>query len=250
MRKNFLGCPVDLMDRDEILRRVDDSLVHGSRLHIEGVNVAKVVQAQRDPLLMQALEDSDLVHVDGKGVEWAMRLLGEPVPARCAGIDLMMDMVAHAAHRGAPVYLLGSKRPVVERVEKVLKQRYRGLTIAGISDGYFDAENVHRVVDSIAKSRAKILLVGISSPKKELFVREHHAKLGVNITLGVGGSFDVISGALKRAPGWMQRGGLEWAFRALQEPRRLFRRYLTTNSAFLAQVMQEFGKQVLGKRTL
>lgn len=245
MRKNFLGCPVDLLDVDEILRKVAHSLTNGTSLRIEGLNVAKVIQAQTDRLLMAALYEAELVHIDGTGVEWAMRLLGYSVPPKRAGIDLMLDIIDLAEKNKSPVYFLGATEAVVHKVKNIIADRYPDLLIAGTSDGYFDTHDVNKVVATISNSGAKVLFIGISSPKKEIFIMENWSELGVNVALGVGGSFDVISGELKRAPKWVQRCALEWLFRMSQEPRRLFCRYMVSNTKFLYLLL----RYVLNKKS-
>lgn len=232
-RIRFLDCPLDLLGHDALLARAEHALASDDRLRIEGLNVAKLVEAREQPALRQALAEAELVHVDGAGISLGLAALGLPVPPRRAGIDLMGDLCAMAARLDQPVYLLGAREAVVRAAGTALAQRYPGLRLAGMRDGYFDAAQEAEVVAAIRASGARLLFIGISSPKKELFVARHWDALGVGIAMGVGGAFDVVSGQIPRAPRWMQRLALEWLFRLIQEPRRLLWRYLRTNTRYL-----------------
>ena len=212
---------------DAIMDRVD----HDDFTQHCVVNVAKVVNMQKDTALREAVNNCDIINIDGQGVVWGARLCGMDIPERVAGIDLFYELLASSAQRGYPVFLLGAKEDIVNRTREVLAAKYPQLTIAGSHHGYF-WDNEKAVVDLIAASGAKLLFVAISSPRKETFIDRWKDELGVNFVMGVGGTFDVVAGKSKRAPAWMQRAGLEWFFRLIQEPRRMWKRYLSTNSRF------------------
>jgi N-acetylglucosaminyldiphosphoundecaprenol N-acetyl-beta-D-mannosaminyltransferase len=233
MRVHFLGCPLDLIDGDEIVERVKGCLLGASRIRIEGLNVAKLIDARRDKDLHLALEDAEIVHADGMGIHLGSRVAGLRPSGRRAGIDLMWDLVQVAGSQGASVYLLGGKPGIAEEAAARFASSVPDLTICGYRDGYFSRAEELEVVEAIRASGAQLLLIGISSPKKELFLRRNWERLGVQVAMGVGGSFDVVAGHLKRAPVWMQRAGLEWLFRMAQEPQRLAWRYIRTNTAYL-----------------
>ncbi|WP_020405757.1 WecB/TagA/CpsF family glycosyltransferase [Hahella ganghwensis] len=213
--------------------------IHANRFtqHVV-VNVAKLVNMAKDDQLRKSIECCDIVNIDGMGVVWGARLLGYDVPERVAGIDLFIFLVEMAAERSIPIYLLGAKQAVVEEVALALQRQYAKLKVAGFHHGYF-GEDEEEVVSNIRNSGAKMLFVAISSPKKEIFINKWKVSLGVDFVMGVGGSFDVIAGKVKRAPLWMQRSGLEWFYRMLQEPRRMTRRYLKTNMAFIIMLIKE-----------
>lgn len=232
-RIRLLGAPVDLLDRQRLLQRIERALANGERLRVEGLNVAKLVDARRDATLLRALEDAEVVHVDGAGISLALRCLRQPRLTRIAGIDLMQALCAEAARSGRPIYLLGARAHVLDATVARLQASYPGLRVAGSRDGYFGERELPEVVAQIRASGAELLFIGISSPKKERFLHDHWHELGVTVGMGVGGSFDVLAGHLRRAPRLMQRCGMEWLFRLLQEPRRLFGRYLRTNLVFL-----------------
>jgi N-acetylglucosaminyldiphosphoundecaprenol N-acetyl-beta-D-mannosaminyltransferase len=199
------------------------------------VNVAKLVQMQKDHELRASVEACDIVNVDGMGVVWAARFLGEQVDERVAGIDLFWNLLQLSQRRGYPVYLLGATDKVVSKTASVIATSFPGIVLAGAHHGFFWDDEAG-VVAKIKQSGARLLFVAISSPKKENFINRWREQLGVDFVMGVGGSFDVVAGEVSRAPHWMQRAGLEWFFRLLQEPRRMWKRYLTSNVAFIALV--------------
>ena len=203
------------------------------------VNVDKLVKASRAPELRRIINDCDLVSADGMPVVWAARLLGKPLKERVAGIDLFEALMERAAERGWRVFLLGAREEVVARVRALYEQKYRGLVIAGHRNGYWSAAEEINVVEQVGASRADLLFVAISSPKKEQFLGQYQARMQVPFAMGVGGSFDVAAGLVRRAPRWMQRAGLEWFYRFLQEPRRMFRRYFIDDVAFLWLFLKE-----------
>ncbi|BAQ72504.1 UDP-N-acetyl-D-mannosamine transferase [Pseudomonas sp. Os17] len=232
-RIEFLGCPLDLLSPQEMIEQARHALTDGCRLRLEGLNVAKLVDARTTPFLMQALHEAERVHIDGAGISLGLKALGIKTPPRCAGIDLMGLLCEMAAATGASVYLLGARQEVVELTAERLQARYPGLRIAGLRNGYFTAGEEAKVIQDVRASGADILFVGISSPKKELLLHTHWSNLGVRVGMGVGGSFDVLSGQLPRAPRWVQRIAMEWLFRLLLEPRRLLWRYVRSNSLYL-----------------
>lgn len=231
-RIDFLGCPLDLLTPQELLEDARQALRGERRLRVEGLNVAKLVDARSAQVLMHALKDAERVHIDGAGISLGLKVLGLPVPPRRAGIDLLGDLCALATQTDASVFLLGARRDVVALTADHLRGRYPRLRIVGTRDGYFRPEEEASVVESIRASGADLLFIGMSSPKKELLLQKHWPNLGVKIGMGVGGSFDVLSGKLPRAPRWVQVIGMEWFFRLILEPRRLMWRYLRTNAAY------------------
>jgi N-acetylglucosaminyldiphosphoundecaprenol N-acetyl-beta-D-mannosaminyltransferase len=230
-RIEVFGCPMDVATMDETVAAILTRVLAGRFTQHVAVNVAKLVHMQADTELAKSVQHCDLISIDGMGVIWAARMLGHEVPERVAGVDLFDRLLAEAAGLGLPVYLLGATDEVVARVATICTDRYAGLRIAGYHHGYFGNDQ-QSVVDRIRQSGARLLFVAITSPTKENFINRWQAALGVDFVMGVGGTFDVVAGKVNRAPRWMQRAGLEWFFRVLQEPRRMWRRYLVTNSKF------------------
>jgi N-acetylglucosaminyldiphosphoundecaprenol N-acetyl-beta-D-mannosaminyltransferase len=171
------------------------------------------------------------------GIVLGARFLGYNIPERVAGIDLFLKLISMSAKKNYPIYLLGSKDEVVKNTASKLQSLYPTINIAGYHHGYF-WENEEEIVEKIKASGAKLLFVAITSPKKENFINRWKEKLGVTFVMGVGGTFDVVSGKVKRAPLWMQKYGLEWFFRIIQEPRRMWKRYLVTNTKFVGLIFK------------
>jgi len=195
---------------------------------------------QSDAELRQSVNNCDLINADGQAVVWASKLLGSPLKERVAGIDLMENLVGLAYQKGYKIFFLGAKESVVKKVVDHYSEKYSEKIIAGYRNGYFSKEEEESIAKDIAKSNAQLLFVAISSPKKENFLYQNRILLSnVNFTMGVGGSFDVVSGLVKRAPLWMQKTGLEWFYRFLQEPKRMWKRYLVGNTKFIFMVIKE-----------
>jgi N-acetylglucosaminyldiphosphoundecaprenol N-acetyl-beta-D-mannosaminyltransferase len=244
--REILGVPVDALTMDEVLDRVEDAIARRAPLQIGVVNAAKVVNMRRDPALREDVLSSDLILADGIAVVWAGRLLGRALPERVAGIDLMHGIFRRGAARGWRVFCLGATRAVLDGVLARVAADYPGLQVAGSHDGYFKDAEEEAVAAEIGASRADVLLVAMTSPKKEKFLARWSAILGVPVCHGVGGSFDVMAGKVDRAPEAWQRLGLEWLYRVKQEPRRLWRRYLVTNTLFCGMVAQAAVRRVFG----
>ena len=243
MRIQMMGCAVDNLDMEESLAVVEGFIRSGRPHQHVVVNVDKIVKASRDPGLRRIINDCDLINADGMPVVWASRLLGKPLKERVTGVDLFEALMARAAEKGWRVFLLGAREEVVSGVAHLYPARYPGLTLAGYRNGYWKPEDEDRVVAEIAATRPDILFVAISSPKKEAFLARYQAAMKVPFAMGVGGTFDVAVGLVKRAPVWMQKAGLEWFYRFLQEPRRMFRRYFIDDMAFVALFAREWMKR-------
>jgi len=203
------------------------------------VNAAKIVAANRDDKLKQVLRDADLVTADGMSIVWASRLLGQRLKERVTGIDLFERLVERAADRGLSVYFLGAREASVRGTVERFTNRYPTLRVSGYRDGYFDASQSDSVCECIRLSGAVLLFVAMGSPAQENWIASNLALTGARFALGVGGSFDHLSGRARRAPQWMQKSGLEWLHRLAQEPGRLWRRYLIGNTAFVWLVIRE-----------
>ena len=238
-RALVLGVPIDRLTMGETLQRVEEAIARRSRLQIGVVNAAKLVNMDRDPLLRQDVLGSDLILADGASVVWASRLLGDPLPERVAGIDLMLGILERGASKGWRIYCLGATREVLERSTERMLADFPGIQIVGRRDGYFGAAEEEGVARDIAAARPDVLFVAMTSPKKENFLGRWSKTLDVPVCHGVGGSFDVVAGKVRRAPVAWQRLGLEWLYRTIQEPRRLAKRYFVTNAAFSARVLSE-----------
>jgi N-acetylglucosaminyldiphosphoundecaprenol N-acetyl-beta-D-mannosaminyltransferase len=231
-RVNVLGCSVDNLTMEETLAVVEGFIASGRPHQHVVVNVDKIVKAREDEALREIINRCDLINADGMPVVWASRLLGRPLKERVAGIDLFEALMVRAAERGWRVFLLGAREEVVAKVRSIYESRHPGLVIAGHRNGYWKPEEEASVAEQVRAARADLLFVAISSPAKERFLGRWQAHMQVPFAMGVGGSFDVAAGLVKRAPRWMQRTGFEWFYRFLQEPRRMFRRYFIDDMVF------------------
>jgi N-acetylglucosaminyldiphosphoundecaprenol N-acetyl-beta-D-mannosaminyltransferase len=233
------GLRLKALTEEQVIEKCRAAVADHQRMLIGVVNAAKVVNLRRDPLLRDSLLECDLIVADGQSVVWASRLVNQPLPERVAGCNLFESLLAVAEQDGRSVFLLGAKPEVLDLLKSRLAERFPALRIAGSRDGYFTAEQQGEVAEEIKKSHADMLFLGITSPKKEIFLGKYGASLGVPVMHGVGGSFDVVAGITKRAPERWQRMGLEWAYRTVQEPRRMWKRYLTTNTKFMILLGRE-----------
>ncbi len=229
---HLFGIPVNALSMAGALSVVDRTIGERGRLLIGVINAAKVVNMRRDRALREAMSRCDIILADGIAVVWAFRLLGQRLPGRVPGIDLMHAMLQAGMSRGYRVFLFGATEEVSVVVQQRIEEAYPGVVVAGRRNGYYEASEEREIVASIKASRPDILLVAMSPPKKEIFLSRWVEELGVPVCHGVGGAFDVLAGKVKRAPAVWQRWGMEWLYRVVQEPRRMWRRYLVTNATF------------------
>lgn len=228
----------------ETLTKIEGNILNDQQLHHVVVNAGKIVALQKDLQLRKSVNESDLINADGQAVVWASRFLGKPLKERVAGIDLMVNLVELAYKKNYKIFFFGAKEAVVKMVVENYSKQYSSDIIAGYRNGYFEKGEEKTIAKQISDSGANILFVAISSPTKENFLYENKELLNkVNFIMGVGGSFDVVAGIVKRAPAWMQKAGLEWFYRFAQEPRRMWKRYLVGNTKFILLVLREKFKQ-------
>jgi N-acetylglucosaminyldiphosphoundecaprenol N-acetyl-beta-D-mannosaminyltransferase len=243
-RITLMGCQIDNLSMEDTLAAVEGFIRSGQPHQHVVLNVDKLVKASRDEALRSIINDCALVNADGMPVVWASRLLGKPLKERVAGVDLFEALMGRAADKGWRVFLLGAREEVVLGVRDAYLRKYPQVLIAGWRNGYWNGEQEEaEVVEQIRASGADLLFVAMSSPKKEQFLGRHQAAMKIPFAMGVGGTFDVAIGRLRRAPRWMQNAGLEWLFRFLQEPRRLFRRYFIEDMAFIWLLIKEAARR-------
>lgn len=243
-RKVFLGINIDLLTMEETLKKIDKIIKEKVPTQHVVVNVAKIVNAQKDFELNKVINSCKLINIDGMGVVWGAKAMGFAVPERVTGIDLMVHLIEHCAKNKYKPFFFGAEEEVVSKIVAIYKEKHPTLKVAGYLNGYFPPEREGFIVEQIKKSNADVLFVAISSPQKELFLNKYLEEMQIPFVMGVGGSFDVIAGKTKRAPIWMQKCGLEWFFRVIQEPKRLWKRYFITNSEYLSLLIQEKFRQL------
>jgi N-acetylglucosaminyldiphosphoundecaprenol N-acetyl-beta-D-mannosaminyltransferase len=229
-----MGCPVDLLTSAAFLKEVSQIIdgQSGPKV-VQFINGNKIAQVRQDPDMARIMWKSDYALVDGQPLLPMGRMLGVKIPERIDGIGLMGKLLQLADDRKGSVYLLGAKQEVLDKCIAKIRATYPNLRIVGSRNGYFSEKETPGVVTNIRAAKPDILFLGMGSPMKERFADKYAADLGASIIQGVGGSFDVMADLVKRAPVWMQRIGMEWFFRVMQEPRRMFWRYATTNASCL-----------------
>lgn len=243
-RIQFLGAQIDPLTMAETVKTIGSRIEQNRFTQHVVINVAKLVAMRSDGTLRKAIEGCEIINADGMGVVWGAKALGISIPERVAGVDLFFELLTLASMRRYPVYILGARPGVIEKAVEQLRAMYPELVIAGYHHGYF-WDDEPAMVEEIARSGATMLFVAITSPKKEQFVARYRERLGTKFVMGVGGTIDVIAGVTKRAPLWMQRAGLEWFFRLLQEPRRMWKRYLVSNTVFAFLLLEERARALM-----
>jgi len=238
MRTKFLNYNIDNLTLDETINKVIDFINNGKTHQHVVLNAAKIALMDSDKELANIVNSCDLINADGISIIYASRFMKHKINERVTGIDLMLRLMEVSQKKGFRIYLLGAKQEILERMVNKIKEKYSNIKIVGFRNGYFRAEEEHKIIEDINKSNCHILFVGISTPKKEFFLYQHKRDLKVPFCMGVGGSFDVIAGEKKRAPSWMQKSGLEWLYRFFQEPRRLWKRYSILNIKFMVIVLK------------
>ncbi|MBY0360000.1 MAG: WecB/TagA/CpsF family glycosyltransferase [Candidatus Obscuribacterales bacterium] len=236
-RQKVLGYPVDVVDEEQAIAVVESAWNLRRGLQIVTLNAEMIVAAQQDAELDRIIRHAHLIVPDGAGVVWAVKLNGQPIN-RLPGIELSAALLGRAALNGRKVALLGGKPEVVENLQAVLLQKFPGLKIVAARHGYFSLDDEERIVDELAKYEPELILVALGVPKQEYFIDRWHSSFPSSVMVGVGGSFDVWTGQVKRAPAYMRQLNLEWLYRLVSEPWR-YKRILSCLPNFFFQVLQD-----------
>ena len=248
-RVDLFGLSIHNVTLDGSLRWLKESLSGAGRHYVVTLNVDHVVRLQKDPEFRQAYRGASLVVADGMPILWASRLLGKPLKERVTGSDLVPGACRLAAGSGHAVYFLGGSKGVAEKAAENLRSVLPALRVAGCDSPPFGFESDpledQRVVERINQAKPDILFLALGAPKQEKWVAGHIHRLEIKVAFCIGSALDYPAGAAKRAPRWMQRGGLEWLWRLFREPRRLVYRYLVDDMAFIGILAKEliFHKQ-------
>lgn len=235
----ILDVKINPLTMKETLVEVEKYLIKEKPLHLMGVNADKINLCLNNEEIKKIVNDSEIVNADGASIVLAARYLGYNIPERVAGIDLMQELLTLSEYKGYSVYFLGAKEEIILKMIKRFKTLYPNLRVVGYRNGYFSDGEIDEIHDEIRILKPNIVFVGITSPKKEYLIN-YFLNKGLNsVFMGVGGSFDVLSGSIKRAPLWMQKANLEWFYRVINEPKRLFKRYFVGNVEFINHVLKE-----------
>jgi len=238
-RVEIMGCPIDRVSLPTAVERIEGFIAAADRLYQAiGINLDQLLKMKQDPEFARIVSRGDLLTADGQSILWLGRIFKQPLPERVPGVDIMCALLPRAAEKGYRVFMLGTRREILSAAVANLQMEYPGVRVCGSHHGFFSRDEEPAVVEEINRSRADILFIAISSPKKELFVDRNREGLKVRFALGVGGAFDILAGVTARSPLWMQRSGVEWVWRIIQEPRRMIRR-LWISRGILPYVFRE-----------
>lgn len=218
---SILGLRVDRVSSQEAIEAVENFISERTPHHIITADASMVVLARRDSALREIVDRADLVTPDGAGIIWASRLLGMPVACKVSGVDLVKQLCSLSAARGYRLFFLGAAPGVAVQAAENLARDYPGALIVGARDGFFSADDEPQIIEQIKESAPDVLLVALGIPKQEKWIDQYREALAVPVSVGIGGSFDVYSGRVKRAPVWMQNASLEWLYRLWKNPKKI-----------------------------
>ena len=244
-RYPILNTYVNAMSMDETVDAVEEMIERRVPVQHVVINALKVNLMRKDENLRKIVNECPLINADGASIVLAAKMLKIPLKERVAGFDLFVRLVQEASDKNYKIYLFGAREEVVKKVKAIFERKYPTLQIVGYRNGYFTEADEPEIVKNMAESGADMMFVAFSSPKKEYWIRRYLKELNMPFVMGVGGSFDVIAGTTKRAPLWMQKCGMEWFYRFIQEPGRLWKRYLVGNVSFMIYVLQYKMRMIL-----
>lgn len=250
----ILGVRVSCISMCEVLTLIEDTINNHKNdpILVFPLNVDLLIKAQHDELFRKILNECDLVTADGVPILWAGRMLNKGPKETVSGSDLLPKVCNLAAARGYAVFFLGAGPGVAERASNNLMKEMEGLKVVGVCSPNMDIETDEReqakAVERVHSAKPDILFVGLGAPKQEKFLWKYRHKLGVPVSIAVGGAFDRVAEKVRRAPIWMQRIGLEWMWRVMQEPKRLWRRYLVDDIPFIWLFVKEYFRIIFTKR--
>ncbi|MDZ5759573.1 WecB/TagA/CpsF family glycosyltransferase [Carnobacterium maltaromaticum] len=238
-RTRLLNSYVDNLTMAESLEKIEIIIQNKIPTQHVVINANKINLMAKDPKLAAIVNDSPLINADGSSILLAGKILGKPLVERVTGIDLFMELLILCENKGYRPYFFGATQEVIEEMLEIIQIDYPRIEVAGYRNGYFEENYSLDIAQEIHKTKADILFVAFSSPKKEYWIHQYLSELNIPFVMGVGGSFDVLAGKTKRAPKIWQKFGMEWVYRFMQEPKRMAHRYLIGNSVFLLHVCRE-----------
>ena len=216
----ILGVPVDAITMGEAVARIDGFIEKRTPVLVATANAEMLMRATHDGALRRILQGAAMVTPDGAGTVWAAHHLGHAMPERVAGYDMVQELMREAPAKHRRIFFFGSAPGVADKAKKKAEQLYPGIEIVGTRNGFFTAADEPAIIEEIKAAHPDILLAALGVPKQEKWLAKHLGELSVPVAIGVGGTFDVMAGVMKRAPRWMQRAKLEWLFRGMMQPQR------------------------------
>ncbi|MGM9525513.1 MAG: WecB/TagA/CpsF family glycosyltransferase [Peptococcaceae bacterium] len=232
-RLEILGVGIDRIDSQQALQQIGEFIENGEPHQIVTANAEIIYQASKNEKMRNVINAAQMVTADGSGVVWASRQLGQPLAQRVTGIDLVNSICQQSAKEQWKIYILGSAPGVAATAAVNIRNKFPGCNIIGTHHGYFNAKEEKQILAELEQLKPDVLFVALGAPKQEYWIADHIQKLGIPVAMGIGGSMDVLSGNVKRAPKWMQKMSLEWLYRLLIQPTR-FKRVLALPKFMLA----------------
>lgn len=233
---------VDNFTMEETLSEISKIIDRGIPTQHVVLNASKINMMKENTKLTEIVNSCSVINADGASILWAAKKFKKPLKERVTGIDLFQNLLNISETKGYSIYLFGATEEVVCVLKEKLMKEYPLLKIVGYRNGYFKDSQSHEIAKEIASKKPDLLFVAFSSPMKEYWISEHLNILNTPFVMGVGGSFDVLAGKTKRAPKWMQQSGLEWFYRFIQEPIRMWNRYIIGNFKFVIYTLKETKK--------
>ncbi len=235
---SLLGVTMNNTTTADAIALLDQKIHEKEKTRVSFVNADSLNKTFTDPDFCDVINTSDLVLGDGIGIKIGAKLTKQAIKENVNGTDLFPRLCEHMSKHNQRLYLLGASEGIPERVRDWIEKTHPGVNVVGLRNGFFQASENDEVCEQIRKAEADVLLVAQGAPRQETWIRDHMDSLGVPVAIGVGGLFDFYSGKNKRAPLWMREAGLEWVYRLILEPRRMFKRYIFGNVVFIARILR------------
>jgi len=239
-RVHIAGCPVDCINLDELTEKLCQAIARRDYCQVLGVNAAFIVDAYRHSGYKEILESTTFVPADGFWVAFAAKVLGYSGVGHVDIERLVYRLFERLANMGSTVYLLGAREGIVKKAATTIEDRYKGIKVVGVKNGYFNETDEEEILSHINRLSPDLILVGMTSPKKERWMSKYRNRLRTSVVIGVGGLFDVLAGQVSSAPEWVKNHGLEWLFRLAHDPKRLWKRYTLGNAQFICLIFREW----------
>ena len=240
---NILGVQVSSLTNEELLNTIINSITNKQFSQIAITPTNSIVAAYKEKEISEIYNRAEIVLCDGMPVKWASHFLGTPIKERITGLDVLPNLVKLSSEKNFSLFLLGASPGVGHQLAKVITEQYPNVTIAGIYVPpfmkVFSEEENQKMVHAVNASNADIVLVSLTAPKQDIWIAQNRSTLNPAVYIGIGGAFEVMAGLARRSPIWMQNAGLEWLYRFIQEPKRLFRRYFIEAPVFIPLVIKQ-----------
>jgi len=235
-------CPLDPGTLDQLVQALTDAVERREKRTVTGINAIMYIMTQRDEAYLNLVRQADCVISDGYWLAFAARWFGHKDIHHIAIVPLVFALLDRLRTRRRRVFLLGTKEELVQKAAAAVAARYPGITVAGYQNGYFTPEDEPAIARRINESQADVVLVGMTSPKKEEWMIRNQPRIGAPVLIGVGGLMDIWAGVTAEGPMWLRQIGMMWLYRLIQEPRRMWRRYLIGNPTFVWLICKEWWK--------